>query len=50
MRLEENSVYEADVRMIAQQSYPWEKLENKSFLISGATYDRKFSDRWDSVS
>lgn len=37
MRLEENAVYTADVERVAQMTYPWEKLENKSFLISGAT-------------
>lgn len=37
MKLEENALYIEDIKRIAQQSYPWEKLKNKSFLISGAT-------------
>ena len=37
MRLEENPIYIEDIEKIADQSFPWEKLENKTFLISGST-------------
>ena len=37
MRLEDNSIYIEDIEKIADQSFPWEKLENKTFLISGST-------------
>ena len=37
MRLEDNLIYIEDIEKIADQSFPWEKLENKTFLISGST-------------
>ena len=37
MGLYENKLYMEDVRSVAQLKLPWEKLQNKSFMLSGAT-------------
>lgn len=37
MKREENPLYMEDVQKTAQINYPWEKLQNSSFLISGAS-------------
>ena len=34
MRLEDNSIYIEDIEKIADQSFPWEKLENKTCFSS----------------
>ena len=37
MRLLENECYLQDLRSVSDLALPWEKLQGKSFLISGAT-------------
>lgn len=37
MRVFENQLYRSDVNYISQLDLPWEKLKNKSIMISGAT-------------
>lgn len=37
MKVYENNEYMEDVHYIANLELPWEKLKNKSILISGAT-------------
>ena len=37
MRFWENQQYLDDIRYVAELALPWEKLYNKSMLISGAT-------------
>lgn len=37
MKLIENSLYQEDIKRVAEQSLPWEKLKDKSLLVSGAT-------------
>lgn len=37
MSLINNELYKSDVKRIAELDYKWEKLQNKSFMISGAT-------------
>ncbi len=37
MSIYENKLYKEDVKMVADCNIPWEKLKNKSILISGAT-------------
>lgn len=36
MRLLDNEMYMGDVRYVAERSLPWDKLQNKTLLISGA--------------
>ena len=36
-KLLENKLYQEDLKKIAELDLPWEKLENSSFMISGAT-------------
>lgn len=33
----DNSIYEEDIRYVANLNLPWEKLNGKSILITGAT-------------
>lgn len=37
MTLYENALYLEDVRNVASLSLPWEKLNNKSIMLSGTT-------------
>ena len=37
MNLINNSLYREDIEKVARQPLPWEKMKNKSLLISGAT-------------
>lgn len=37
MKLIDNTLYVEDIQMVVSQPLPWEKLEGKSLLISGAT-------------
>lgn len=37
MNVHEHPLYQEDVRKIAEMSFPWEKLRDKSVLISGGT-------------
>lgn len=37
MQVFENSLYQEDIRYVANLSLPWNDLKNKSIMISGAT-------------
>ena len=37
MNVYDNSLYLEDVNYVADLNFPWEKLNNKSIMISGAT-------------
>ena len=37
MKLYENTQYMEDVRSVAELQLPWNKLQNKSIMLSGAT-------------
>jgi len=37
MSLLKNNLYRFDIEMVANNNVPWEKLNNQSVLISGAT-------------
>lgn len=37
MALTDNDLYQADLKKVTELKLPWEKLQNRSFLISGAT-------------
>lgn len=37
MNLRENSLYNEDVEYVASLTYPWERIKNKSIMISGAS-------------
>lgn len=37
MRLIENLLYQEDIKKVVEQPLPWEKLKDKSLLVSGAT-------------
>ena len=37
IKLYENELYRKDIAYVAQLALPWEKLKDKSIMISGAT-------------
>ena len=37
MKLYDNKIYQEDIKTVANLNLPWEKLQNKSILLSGAT-------------
>lgn len=37
MKLEDNELYKEDIKLICDSQMPWQKLQNKSVMITGAT-------------